>query len=115
MSIVDERGRLFGRFNLIDASVVAVVVLLLPIAFAAYVLFRPATMRTTGVEPQSVVKGPGTRVRLPGEHPRPYLRAEVGRVQPLRFLIESPTAGEISMPDLEPGTYDVALFDETEE
>ena len=35
MAIVDERGRLFGRFNLIDASLVAVLVLLLPIAYAA--------------------------------------------------------------------------------
>jgi hypothetical protein len=115
MSIVDERGRLFGRFNLIDASVVAVVVLLLPIAFAAYLLFRPAPMRITSVEPRQVPSGPGTRVRLTGEHFRPYLRAEVGRVQPNRFLIESPTAGEIVMPPLEPGTYDITLYDEAEE
>jgi hypothetical protein len=115
MSIVDERGRLFGRFNLIDASVAAVIVLLLPVAFAAYTLFRPATMRITDVEPKRVVRGAGVRVRLTGEHFRPYLRAEVGRVQPSRFLIESPTAGEIAMPDLEPGTYDIALFDDAAE
>ena len=115
MSIVDERGRLFGRFNLIDASVVAVVVLLLPIAFAAYLLFRPPPMRITSVTPNHVERGVGVHLRLTGEHFRPYLRAEIGRVQPTRFLIETPTAGEISMPDLEPGTYDVALFDEAEE
>src|SRR5262249_28960448 len=56
-----------------------------------------------------------THIRLKGEHFRPYLRAEVGRLQPTAFLIESPTAGEITMPDLEPGTYDIALFDEAEE
>jgi hypothetical protein len=115
MSIVDERGRLFGRFNLIDAGVVAVVVLLLPIALAAYLLFRPPPMRITSVTPNRVERGAGVHIRLTGEHFRPYLRAEIGRVQPTRFLIETPTAGEISLPDLEPGTYDVALFDEAEE
>jgi hypothetical protein len=115
MAIVDERGRLFGRFNLIDASVVVVVVLLLPIAYAGYVLFRPPPIRINSVTPNRVERGSGTRIRLTGEHLRPYLRAEVGRVQPARFLIESPTEGEIAMPDLEPGTYDIALFDETEE
>jgi hypothetical protein len=115
MAIVDERGRLFGRFNLIDASVVAVVVLLLPVAYAAYVLFRPPPIRITAVTPNRVERGSGTHIRLTGEHLRPYLRAEVGRVQPARFLIETPTEGEIAMPDLEPGTYDLALYDETEE
>jgi len=115
MSIVDDRGRLFGRFNLIDASVVAAVVLLLPVGYAAYALFRPPPLRITAVEPKRVVKGVATHVRLTGEHFRPYLRAEIGRLQPSRFLIETPTTGEFAMPDMEPGTYDVALFDEAEE
>jgi hypothetical protein len=115
MSIVDERGRLFGRFNLIDASVVAVVVLLLPIGYAAYALFRPAPIRITSVTPNRVERGHVTHLRLKGEHFRPYLRAEVGRLQPTSFLIETPTAGEIVLPDIDPGTYDIALFDEAEE
>jgi len=115
MSIVDERGRLFGRFNLIDASVVAVVVLLLPIGYAAYALFRPAPIRITSVTPNRVEQGRAARIRLKGEHFRPYLRAEVGRLQPTSFLIETPTAGEIVVPDVEPGTYDITLFDEAEE
>jgi hypothetical protein len=55
------------------------------------------------------------RVRLTGEHLRPYLRAEIGGSQPSRFLIMTPTEGEIILPDLGPGTYDIALFDETEQ
>jgi len=115
MSIVDERGRVFGRFNLIDASVVIVLVLLIPIGYAAYAVFRPAPMRITSVKPTQLVKGRDTRLQITGEHFRPYLRAEVGGAQPNRFLIQTPADGEIVVPDLEPGTYDIALYDEVEE
>src|SRR5689334_13912913 len=115
MSVVDERGRLFGRFNLIDASVVIILVLLLPIGYAAYALFRPPAIRVTAVTPSTVIKGRDMRVRLTGEHLRPYLRAEVGRTQPTRFLIMTPTEAEVTLPDLNPGTYDLVLFDETEQ
>ena len=51
MTIVDERGRLFGRFNLIDAGVVFVLLVLVPLAYAAYRLFRPDPVRIESVEP----------------------------------------------------------------
>jgi Domain of unknown function (DUF4330) len=115
MSVVDERGRLFGRFNLIDTSVVVILVLLVPIGYAAYALFRPPAIRIAAVRPARVVKGKDVRVELDGEHFRPYLRAEVGREQPARFLIQTPTLAEITLPDLPAGTYDIVLFDEKEE
>jgi hypothetical protein len=47
MSIVDERGRVAGRINLIDAVAAVAIVVLVPVAYAAYLLFRtpPATLR----------------------------------------------------------------------
>ena len=115
MSIIDDRGRLFGRFNLIDAAVAGLLIVLLPIAYAAYALFRPPPMRILSVKPAQVVKGREARVQLIGEHLRPYLRAEVGGAQPNQLLILSPSQGEIVLPDIGPGTYDIMLFDEAEE
>ena len=57
MTIVDERGRLFGRFNLIDAAVVLVVVVLVPLVYAAYLLFRPPAMKILSVNPARIEQG----------------------------------------------------------
>ena len=40
MSIIDERGRLFGRLNLVDAAVGALLLALMPAAYGAYLLFK---------------------------------------------------------------------------
>lgn len=115
MPMIDERGRLFGRFNLIDVAMVAAVAVVLPVAYFGYVLFRPAPITLVSIEPSSVVRGRDTRVRLTGAHLRPYLRAQVGHDQLHNFLIESPTAAEIVVPDLPPGIYDITLYDEVDQ
>jgi hypothetical protein len=112
MTIVDERGRLFGRFNLIDAAVVLVVLVLVPLAYAAYRVFRPAAVIIESLEPSRVVVGQKPRIHLHGQHLLPYLRAQVGGAQPHVFLIESPSDGEFDLPELPPGTYDLTLYDE---
>jgi hypothetical protein len=114
MTIVDERGRLFGRFNLIDAAVVLVVLVLVPLAYAAYRLFRPDPVVIQSVEPSHVLVGQKPRIRLHGQHLLPYLRAQVGGAQPHLFLIESPMDGEFDMPELPVGTYDLTLYDEVQ-
>ena len=53
MPLIDERGRVFGRWNLIDALVVIGVILLLPVGYGAYRLFRTPTPDIATVE-QSV-------------------------------------------------------------
>ena len=40
MSLVDDRGRVGGSINLIDAIVVVLIVVLVPLAYGAYLLFR---------------------------------------------------------------------------
>jgi hypothetical protein len=115
MTIVDERGRLFGRFNLIDAGVVVVLLVFVPLAYAAYRLFRPEAMKILSVEPSRVIVGQQPRIRLDGQHLRPYLRAQVGGAQPHNFLIESPDTGEFVLPELPEGTHDLTLFNEVQE
>ena len=41
VTVLDDRGRLFGRVNLVDASVVGFIVLLIPVAYGTWLLFRP--------------------------------------------------------------------------
>src|SRR3990172_2587558 len=115
MTIVDQRGRLFGRFNLIDTSLVIVLLVFVPLAYAAYRLFRPEAVKIVSVEPSHGPGGRQPRIRLPGQHLRPYLRAQVGGAQPHNFLIESPDNGEFVLPELPTGTFDLALFDEVQE
>jgi hypothetical protein len=130
--VIDERGRLFGKVNIIDAAVGLVVLLLIPLAYGTYRLFRVPTPTiaalellaspgggTTGGTPGEHIQIPfgatkGLHVRLTGEHLRPSLRAYVG-VQEASYLFESPTGAEIALPNLAAGSYDVVLYDEVRE
>jgi hypothetical protein len=42
VTVLDDRGRLFGRVNLVDALVVGFIVLLIPVAYGTWLLFRPS-------------------------------------------------------------------------
>lgn len=111
MSIVDERGRIAGRINLIDAVAAVAIVVLVPVAYAAYLLFRtpPATLRA--VQPGKVYQGPNGRITIEGENLRPFMRVSFNTIQGRTFLIGSTKMAQVDLPDLDPGTYDVVLFD----
>jgi hypothetical protein len=114
MPLVDERGRLFGKVNLIDAGVGVIVLLLIPLGYAAYALFRTPVPTITSVEHVPVTDGAGYRLRVIGNDLRPYLRVTLGTEQ-AAFLVESPNAAEVTAPALPPGTHDLVLYDETRE
>jgi len=115
MALVDERGRLFGRLNLIDAGLGAVFLLLIPLGYSAYVLFRTPAPSVTRVEVLAPPGPTGHRLRVSGANLRPYLKATLGTT-PARFLVESPIEGEVSISeDLPSGAYDLVLYNETEE
>ena len=40
MRLIDDRGRLFGRWNVIDAAALGLALLLIPVAYGASILFR---------------------------------------------------------------------------
>lgn len=113
--LVDEQGRLFGRVNLIDLAVGLLVLVLIPLGYGAYVLFRTPTPRITSVEPATLVQAENSRITIRGTNLRPYLRARIGpSIAPI-YLAESPSAAEITFPKLPPGVYDLALYDEAQE
>ena len=115
MALVDDRGRMFGRFNPVDVFAFAVVVVMIPVAYGAYALFRTPPAKLNAVEPKQLMMGPNLRVRIDGTNLRPFMRVSFNTVQGRTFMIGSTTSAQIDLPDLDPGTYDVVLYDYAQE
>ena len=111
MPVLDDRGRLFGRINLIDAVVGAFAIVLIPVGYSAYLLFRTPIPTITSIEPAQITEQQPATVRVTGEDFRPYLGAKLGTNYGV-FLLQDPMHAEIKVPPLPAGTYDLALFDE---
>src|SRR5262249_47313037 len=111
MPIIDERGRVFGRLNLVDAAIVALVLGPLPAACGAYRLFKDPRPTLSKVVPGKLNQGPNLQTEIFGENLRPYMRVSFGDFQGRTFLFGSPTSAIVQLPDLEPGQYDVVLYD----
>jgi hypothetical protein len=110
MAVIDERGRLFGRINVIDAAVGAIVVALIPLAYLAWLLFQQPEPRIVGVDPPKVL--PTTRqVKIRGENLRPFMRVSFNEHQGVTFALHSPELAEVQLPELRAGTYDLILYD----
>jgi hypothetical protein len=115
MSIADDRDRAAGRFNLIDGLVAALILIMIPVAYGSYLLFRTPPARLTSVEPSRLYQGKNLRVVVQGENLRPFMRVSFSTIQGRSFLIGSTTSAQVDLPDLEPGVYDVQLFDYQQE
>lgn len=124
MSIVDERGRIFGRINVIDGAVVAFLLALLPIGYGTYLLFRPAAPRIDSVtqvdlnrEEYRIADGATIAVKLKvrGSGLNPLLRARIGGQDALAFVFENPNSADVVVGEMAPGTYDLVLYDGVQE
>jgi hypothetical protein len=115
MAIVDQQGRLFGRLNLLDAAVLVLLAGLIPIGYAAYVLFREQPPLVTEVSPNRVSQAPEVRVTIKGKNFRPYMRVSAGNHQAVEFLFRSTTEAEVPFAGLPPGDYDLVLYDQAQE
>ena len=115
MAIVDQQGRLFGRFNVVDVVVAVFVLGLIPLLYGAAVLFRVPPPTLSAIEPASMQAGPGGRVTIKGENLRPYMRVSFGTTQGINFLFKSITEAEVDLNQMPPGVYDVVLYDVAQE
>ncbi len=115
MAIVDDRGRLFGRVNVIDAVLGVLILGLIPLAYGALVLFKTPPPVLTRVEPSALTYGPNMRFTVRGENLRPYLRVYLDNHQSKNFLIGDTTEAVVELLDVPPGTYDVVLYDQAQE
>ena len=115
MSLVDDRGRVGGRVNLIDAAVAVVILALIPVAYGAYMLFRTPPPKLASVSPATLFEGHNQQVQIEGTNLRPFMRASFNTIPARSFLIGSTTYAFIDVPDLAPGTYDIVLYDYKQE
>ena len=116
MTLVDDRGRVLGRINLIDLALAAFAIVLIPLGYGAYVVFRTPPPRIVSVAPNTVTYAKGEQhVIVNGEHLRPFMKAQLGKLDARAFIVERPDSGELRFIDVPPGTYDVSLFDESDE
>lgn len=115
MPLIDERGRLLGRINIVDAAIVLLLVLMLPVAYGAYWLFRDPPARLTGVQPAVLTAGINLQVQVVGENFRPYMRVSFGTNQGGGFQFRSDRLATVGVPDMPSGKYDVVLYDFAQE
>jgi len=115
MTLVDNRGRILGRFNLIDLALLVLVLGLIPLAYGAYLLFRTPLPSLVAVEPATRQFEPEFRVVVKGDNLRPYMRVSLNDMQGRSFLFKSASSAEVVFGDIPPGTYDVVLYDNEQE
>jgi hypothetical protein len=118
--LVDDRGRLFGRVNLVDASVAVFVVVLLPIAYGTWLLFHPRKVEVTSVTRVALTKDEqrianplraAAKLKVKGRQFSPMLRAWIGSEPALGFMFEDPNSADVIAPPMPPGAYDLILYD----
>ena len=115
MALVDDRGRIGGKVNLIDAVIAVVVLGLVPVAFGAYLLFRTPAPTLVSVSPNKLYQGGNLRVTITGENLRPFMRITFNGTQGKSFLIGNTKYAIVELPDLDPGSYDVILWEYKQE
>jgi len=124
MPFIDDRGRLFGRVNLFDAAVAAFVVVLIPIAYGTYLLFRTTPAGITSVadapiskEERRVAGGSllEAKLKVRGNGFRPMLRATIDSTPALAFVFEDPHSADVLVPVMNEGRYDLVLYDGVQE
>ena len=111
MTVLDERGRIAGRFNVIDVAAAIVVLLLVPLAIAAFLLFRTPPPALASITPKTLFEGAGQRIEIDGANLRPFMRVSFDTVPANAFLLGSTKYGLVDVPALRPGVYDVVLYD----
>ena len=123
MTIIDSRGRLFGRVNLVDAAVAAFALALVPLAYGTYLLFQPVRPHIESVSPAEITKEERRvgssllrgKLKVKGTGFNPMLRARLGDVQALGFVFENPNSADVLVGPMAPGAHDLILLDGVQE
>ena len=111
MTVLDERGRIAGRFNVVDVFAAIVLLLLVPLGIASYLLFRTPAPTLTTITPKTLFQGPNQRIEIDGTNLRPFMRVSFDTVPANAFLLGSTKYAIVDVPALRPGVYDVVLYD----
>lgn len=124
MSVIDNRGRLFGRLNIVDASALAFLIVLVPLAYGTYLLFRPAKPHIDSVAPSAITgaerrvgngSGLTAKFKIQGSGLTPLLRARIGTYDAIGLVFESPASADVLVGPVPPGKHDLILIDGVQE
>jgi hypothetical protein len=124
LALIDDRGRLFGRVNVVDAAIGAFALVLLPIAYGTFLLFRPSAPRITSVdrvpitmEERRLAGGSrlAAKLKVRGSGFRPMLRASIDEAPALGFVFENPNSADVLVGEVAPGTHDLVIYDGVQE
>ena len=125
MSLVDDRGRLFGRLNLVDAAALAFVVAMVPVGYGAYLLFRPAkpviesvTRVEIGKEERRIAGGSlVAKFKIKGSGLSPLMRAWIGTsaTPALGLVFENANSADLMVGVIPAGRHDLILVDGVQE
>src|SRR5262249_52544359 len=111
VTVLNERDRTGSRFNAVDAAVAVVLLMLIPLAIGAYLLFRTPPPSLSHIAPSTIVEGPNQRIEIDGANLRPFMRVTLDTIPANAFLLGSTKYGLVDLPPLKPRTYDVVLSD----
>lgn len=111
------------RFNVFDAAVLAFVVVLIPIAYGTFLLFRTPKPVVTAVNRVEITKeerrvgGPNlvAKLKVKGSGLRPMLRASIDDRPAIGFVFENPNSADLLVGATPPGAHDLVLYDGVQE
>ena len=115
MTDVDQRGRVFGRWNVLDVLIGLVLLLVIPVLYGGVLLFRPERATIVSIEPARVPAGDNSNVLIRGTNLRPFMRVSFNDRQGRTFLFGDTTQAAVGLPELPAGVYDVILYDQAQE
>ena len=111
------------RFNIFDAAILVFVIVLVPIAYGTYLLFRTPRPVVSSVQRVEITKeerrvgGPelAAKLKIRGTGLRPMLRASIDDTPAIGFVFENPNSADLLVGATAPGAHDLILYDGAQE
>jgi hypothetical protein len=111
------------RLNLFDAAVAVFLIVLVPIAYGTYLLFRAPRTAISSVHRVEITQeerrigGPNlvAKFKVRGSGLRPLLRASIDKEPAIGFVFENPNSADLLVGRVIPGTHDLILYDGVQE
>jgi len=113
-----------GRISIVDIAIGLLVLVFIPVAYFAFLLFRTAKPVITSVEPAQLTyieerASAGTQVsgklKVHGRGLQPVLRATIDSQAAIAFVFESPESADVLFGELPGGEHDLILYDGVQE
>ena len=111
------------RTHLFDAAIAGFVIVLIPIAYGTWLLFRTPHPVVTSVKRVEITReerrigGPNlvAKMKIQGSGLRPMLRASIDDAPAIGLVFENPNSADLLLGAIPPGSHDLVLYDGVQE